>query len=152
MLTEAGFRLQVGMSLTVDMEVVTLQVMFTVPVNPFVPATLIVPVFPVVAPGASVMEVVPPLPAVKLGSAVMVSSTLVMAVSESEDPVMFTVNGEEVTCAEAPTVRVSVWVPAAESGANEAVTPLGRPVAESLTAPEKPPNAPTVMILVPLLP
>src|ERR1700748_3564382 len=97
MVTEAGFRLHVGMSLTLDMEVVTLQVKFTVPVNPFVPTTLIVPVFPVIAPDSSVMVVVPPRPAVKLGSAVIVSATLVMAPSDPELPVMVTVNGDEVT-------------------------------------------------------
>jgi hypothetical protein len=95
--TEVGFKLHVGMSLTLGMEVATLQVKFTVPVNPFVPTTLIVPLFPVVAPDASVMDVVPPLPAAKLGSEVMVSSTFVVAVSEPEVPVMFTVSGEEVT-------------------------------------------------------
>jgi hypothetical protein len=95
--TEAGFKLHAGMSLTLDMEVVTLQVKFTVPVNPFVPTTLIVPAFPEVAPDASVMDVVPPVPAVKLGSAVMVSATVVVAVSEPEVPVMVTVNGDEVT-------------------------------------------------------
>jgi hypothetical protein len=97
MVTEAGFKLHVGMSWTLDMEVVTLQVKFTVPVNPLVPTTLIVPVFPVVAPDGSVMVVVPPLPAVKLGSAKIVSATLVVAPSDSELPVMVTVNGDEVT-------------------------------------------------------
>ena len=94
--TEVGFKVHVGMSGTLDMEVLTLHVKFTVPVNPFVPTTPIVPVFPVVAPEASVMVVVPPLPAVKMGSAVMVNSTLVVALRESEFPVIFTVSGEEV--------------------------------------------------------
>ena len=95
--TEFGFKLHVGMSLTLDIEVVTLQVRFTVPVNPLIPTTLMVLVFPVVAPDDSVMVVVPSLPAVKLGSAVMVRATLVVALSEPEVPVIVTVNGEEVT-------------------------------------------------------
>ena len=95
--TEVGFKLHVGMSLTFNMEVLTLQAKFTVPVTPFVQTTLIVPVFPVVAADASVMDVVPPLPAVKLDSAVIVSATLMVALSEPEVPVMITVNREEVT-------------------------------------------------------
>ena len=67
MITEVGFRLHEGMSLTFVIDVVTLQLKLTVPENPLVPAMLIVPVFPVVAPGAIEMEVVPPTPAVKLG-------------------------------------------------------------------------------------
>ena len=63
--TEVGLRLHVGMSLTPVIVVVTLQARFTTPLNPFVPATLIVPVFPVVAPGVTVKDVVPPDPGAK---------------------------------------------------------------------------------------
>jgi hypothetical protein len=97
MVTEVGFRLQVGMSLTFGIEVVTLQVKSTAPLNPFVPTTLIVPVFPALAPGARVMEVVPPLPGIKLGCVVMVSAMSVVAVSEPEVPVIATLTGEDVT-------------------------------------------------------
>jgi hypothetical protein len=62
MVTEDGFRLHVGMSLTPVSAVVTLQVRLTTPLNPFVPTTLIVPVFPVVAPAVTVKDVVPPDP------------------------------------------------------------------------------------------
>lgn len=107
MLTEVGFRLQVGMSLIFVIDVLTLQLRVTVPLNPFVPTTLIVPVFPVVAPGVSVMEVVPLVPAAKLGSAVIVSAMLVVALNVPEVPVMVTVTGVNVTVAEVLAVRVS---------------------------------------------
>jgi hypothetical protein len=84
------------MSLTPAIEVLTLQLRLTVPANPFLPAILIVPVFPVLAPGAIDMEVVPPLPAVKLGCAVMVREMLVAALSAPEVPVTVTVTGAEV--------------------------------------------------------
>lgn len=106
-LTEFGFRLHFGMSLTFAIDVLTAQLRATVPVNPFVPATLIVPVFPVVAPGASVIEVVPPVPGVKLGSAVMVSAMLVVALNAPEVPVIVTVTGVGVTVAEVLAASVS---------------------------------------------
>lgn len=97
MFTLTGFRLHDGISLTFVIDVVTLQLRFTVPENPFVPAILIVPVFPVVAPGTIDMEVVPPLPAVKLGCGVMERDTLVIALSAPEVPVTVIVTGAEVT-------------------------------------------------------
>ena len=97
MVTLAGFRLHEGMSLTFVIDVVTLQLRFTVPANPFVPAMLMVPVFPVIAPRAIDMEVVPPLPAVKLGCGVIVRETLVVALRVPEVPVTVTVTGVEVT-------------------------------------------------------
>lgn len=97
MITLAGFRLHEGMSLTFVIDVVTLQVRFTVPANPFVPAILIVPVFPVVAPGEIEMDVVPPLPGVKLGCEVMEREMLVIAFKAPELPVTVTVTGVEVT-------------------------------------------------------
>jgi hypothetical protein len=95
--TLAGFRLHKGMSLTFVIDVVTLQLRFTVPANPFVPAMLIVPAFPVVAPGAIDMEVVPPLPTVKPGCGVMVREMLVIALCAPEVPVTVTVTGVEMT-------------------------------------------------------
>jgi hypothetical protein len=97
MVTLTGFRLHEGMSLAFVIEVVTLQLRFTAPANPFVPAMLIVPVFPVVAPGAIDMEVVPPLPAVKLDCGVMEREMLVVALSVPEAPFTVTVTGVEVT-------------------------------------------------------
>lgn len=105
--TEVGFRLHVGMSLTPVIVVVTLQVRVTVPLNPFVPATLIVPVFPVVAPGVTVMDVVPPVPGAKVGSAVMLRLMVVFVLNNPEVPVMVTVTGLEVVAAEVLAVRVS---------------------------------------------
>jgi len=105
--TEVGFRLHVSMSLTPVSVVVTLQVRFTVPLNPFVPATLIVPVFPVVVPGVTVKDVVPPDPGAKPGSGVTLTSTVVVALSEPEVPVMVTVTALGVVAAEVLAVRVS---------------------------------------------
>jgi hypothetical protein len=66
---------------------------------------LIVPVFPVVAQGVTVIELVPPLPAAKLGSAVMVRAIIAVVVSVPEVPVMVTVievegNGARSACGE----------------------------------------------------
>lgn len=150
--TEVGLRLQVGRSLAPVGDEVMAQLSVTVPAKPFVPTTLIAPVFPVVAPGLRVMEVVPPLPAVKLGSAVMVNAMLVVALNVPEVPEIVTVTGVEVTVAELLAVRVSTWVPAVEPAAKEAVMPLGRPLAERETAPEEPPISVEVIVVVPLPP
>jgi hypothetical protein len=82
--TEVGFRLQVGMSLTLVSVVVTLQVRFATPLNPLIPTTLIVPVLPVVVPGVTVKDVIPPDPGATPGSVVMLRSTVVAAFSEPE--------------------------------------------------------------------
>jgi hypothetical protein len=111
-----------------------------------------VAVFPVVAPGAMLKVVVLPLPAVKVGAAVTVRVTDVVAVSVPEVPAMVTVTGDVVTAAELLAVRVSTWVPAAVPAAKPAVTPLGSPDAASATLPLNPPAPVTAMVLVPLLP
>ena len=49
-------------------------------------------------------------------------------------------------------VSVNVLVLAVLLGLNDAVTPLGRPDADKLTLPLKPPCGVTVMVLVPLVP
>jgi len=49
-------------------------------------------------------------------------------------------------------VRLSVLVLVVLLGLNDAVTPLGRPDADKLTLPLKPPCGVTVMVLVPLAP
>ena len=151
-LTEVGLRLHVGMSLTFVIDVLTLQLRATVPAKPCVPTTLIVPVFPVVAPGVTVMEVVPPVPEVKLGSAVMVSPMLLVALNVPDVPVMVTVTAVEAIVAELLALRVSTCVPAVEAAAKEAVTPLGRPLAEREIVPEKPPTSVIVIVVVPLPP
>jgi hypothetical protein len=94
--TDRGVRLQVGMSFTSLIEVLTLQVRLTVPLNPFLPTTLTVPVFPVFEPGVTVIDVVPPVPAVKLGGGVMLSERLVVAARVPELAVMATVTGFDV--------------------------------------------------------
>jgi hypothetical protein len=106
--TEVGFRLHVGMSLRPVSVVLTLQVRSTIPVNPFVPATLIVPVFPVVVPGVTVKDVVPPDPGATPGSAVMLKLTVVAALSALEVPMMVTVTALEVVAAEVLAVSVSI--------------------------------------------
>lgn len=65
---------------------------------------------------------------------------------------MVTVTGMEVTTVEELAESVSTWVPVPGPAANEAVTPLGSPLAVSATAPEKPPWFVTVMVLVVLSP
>lgn len=147
--TDVGFNPHPGMSLTPVMDVVTLQLRFTVPVNPFVPATLIVAVLPVVAPGTTDNDVLPPVPDVKLGSAVMVREMLVVAVREPEVPVTVTVAGPPTTAVLA-AVRVSTCVPAAVPAAKPAVTPVGNPDAASVTVPANPPKLDTEIVIVPL--
>ncbi len=127
------------------------QLRFTCPANPFSPTTLMVAVFPVVAPGAMLSAVVPPLPAVKVGSAVTVRVTVVVAVRVPEIPVTVTVTGPP-TAAESPAVRVSTWVPAVVPAAKLAVIPLGRADAASTTLPLNPPISVTAMVLVPVPP
>lgn len=105
--TEDGFKLHVGASCPSVSAVVTVHVKFTAPLNPFIPTTLMVPVFRVVAPGATVIEVVPPGPAVKVGSGVMLRAMLAVSVSEPDVPVMVTVTGLVVMAAEVLALKVS---------------------------------------------
>jgi hypothetical protein len=71
-------------------------------------------------------------------------------VSEPDVPVTVTVAGPVV--AELLVVRVSVLVAVVLAGLNEAVTPVGNPVAARLTLPVKPPVGFTVIVLGMLLP
>ena len=152
MATEVGLNMHVGLSFALVRAVLTLQLRLTVPLNPFVPTTLIVPVFPLVAPALIVREALPPVPAVNPGCGVIVRLMFVVAVSAPEVPVMVTLSGAEVTAAEVLAARVSTWVPAAEPKENDAVRLLGRSLVERLTLPEKPPTSVTVMVLVPIPP
>ena len=136
------------MSETPVSDVVTLQVRVTDPLKPFFPTTLIVPTFPVVAPGESVMVVVPPEPGAKLGSEVMLRLTVVVALKEPEVPAIVTATALEVVAAEVLAVKVSICVPAVDPFAKLAETPLGNPVAASATVPLNPPTSVTVMVLV----
>ena len=58
------------------------------------------------------------------------------------------VTGNVPVAAEPLAVRVSVLVEVAGFGLNAAVTPLGRPEADSVTLPLKPPPSVIVMVLV----
>ena len=89
---------------------------------------------------------------VKLGdaAALTVSAMVVVAVKVLEVPVMVTVADPVVAVLLAVSVRT--LVPVVGLVPNDAVTPLGRPDAASVTLPENPPAPVTVIVLVPLLP
>jgi len=128
---------------------VTAAVNATLPVKPPAGFTVMVEVFPVVAPGAT--DTAEPL-IVKPGAcaAVTVRATVAVAVKLPDVPVMVTVAGPVV--AELLAVSVKVLVVVVLAGLNAAVTPLGRPDAASVTLPVKPPVGLTVIVLMPLLP
>lgn len=89
---------------------------------------------------------------VKFGVALelTVRARVVVAVRLPEVPVMVTVAVPVVAVAEA--VNVMTLVDVVGLVLNEAVTPLGRPEAESVTLPVNPPTSCTVIVLVPLPP
>lgn len=70
-----------------------------------------------------------------------------MCVREPETPVMVTVLVPVVAVLLA--VKVSVLVPVAGFGLNDAVTPVPRPVADRVTLPAKPPDGWMVIVVVP---
>jgi hypothetical protein len=76
--------------------------------------------------------------------------SVVVLVSEPDTPWIVTVTVP--VAAVALAVKVSVLVVVAGLGANPAVTPLGKPEAESVTLPLKPFSGVMVIVLVPLLP
>ncbi len=80
-----------------------------------------------------------------------VSATVVLAVVLPEVPVMVTVTGPPVV-AVLLAVSVSTLEVVDDVGLNEAVTPLGRPVAVNETLPVNPPSGFTVTVSVTLLP
>lgn len=80
----------------------------------------------------------------------MVSEMVVDAVREPEVPPMVIV--DVPAAVPEATVRVSVLVVLVGFGLKPAVTPLGRPVAFSVTLPLKPPAGTTVIVLVPWAP
>lgn len=87
----------------------------------------------------------------KLPTPVTVSAMVVVTgVSVPDVPVMVTVDVPAVAVVLA--VRVSTLELAEEAGLNEAVTPLGRPVAVNDTLPVKGLTSVTVMVSVPLAP
>jgi hypothetical protein len=89
-------------------------------------------------------------PRVKLGGALTVRAMVVVADRLPEVPVMVTVSVPEV--AESLTVSVNTLVPVVGFEPNFAVTPLGRPVAASVTLPVNPFAGAIVMVLAALPP
>ena len=80
----------------------------------------------------------------------MVRATVVVCVKLPDLPVMATVARPRVAVLEA--VRVSVLVVVALAGLKDAVTPVGRPLADKPTDPAKLLRAVTVIVLVPAVP
>lgn len=119
----------------------------TLPVNPFAP--VIVMVSAVLLP--CVIETVDADGAiVKLGAMLTVSPMDVEAVSAPEVPVMVTV--VVPVAAVLAAVRVSMLEPVVGLVAKSAVTPLGRPLAASVTPLENPDTSVTEIVSVALLP
>jgi hypothetical protein len=87
---------------------------------------------------------------VNVGLAVTVSAMVVVSVREPEVPVMVTVDAPTVAVLLA--VSVSTLELVDEAGLNEAVTPLGSPVAANDTLPVNGLTSVTVMVSVPLAP
>src|SRR3977135_543272 len=82
----------------------------------------------------------------KFGVPITVRLIAVVLLKLPELPMTVTVTVPEATVLLA--VRVGGLVVKALFGANEPVTPLGRPDADKLTLPEKPPWRATVMVMV----
>lgn len=80
---------------------------------------------------------------------VTVRPIVVVSVVLPDVPVIVTVTAPVV--AVGLTVNVNVLVVVELLGANDATTPVGKPVAVKLTLPLKPPVGTTVIVLVPLL-
>ena len=79
-----------------------------------------------------------------------VSATVVVCVRLPETPVMVMFDNPAV--AVLATVSVRTLVPVVDAGLNDAVTPAGRPLALSATAPLKLLRPVTVIVLLPLVP
>jgi hypothetical protein len=111
--------------------------------------------------GVTVMTLVPLEPCVRLtlfgeaekakfGAPFTVRLTVVVLVRLPEFPVIVTVAAPAAALLLAENVSVLVVV--ALPGLKEAVTPAGRPVADKLTVPLKPPSGATLMVLLPFDP
>jgi hypothetical protein len=85
-----------------------------------------------------------------LGGGTTVSANVAVWVRLPEVPVRMTVASPSVAVLEA--VNVNVLAVVVLEGLKDAVTPLGRPLAVSATAPVKPPIGVTVIALVPAAP
>jgi hypothetical protein len=122
--------------------------MVTAPANWFVPVTVIVllalpPCPTVTLPGES--------ESVKLGGGFTVTAIVVDAVSVPEVPVIVTITGPP-SVAVLLAVSVIVLELVVGFGENDAVTPLGNPVAASMTLPANPPAPVKVIVFDPLPP
>ena len=84
----------------------------------------------------------------KSGCGETVKATVVVCISAPEVPVMVTAAGPMV--AQFAAVKVSVLVPPAVMGLNDAVTPLGMLPTAKLTAPLKPLRSVTAIVLLAL--
>jgi hypothetical protein len=119
----------------------------TLPLKPFkgVMVTLVVPFAP-----RAMLKLVGDAEREKSGVAVTVREMVVEAVKPADVPVTVKVTVPAVAVPLAVRVRVLVLLVLA--GLKDAVTPLGSPEADKLTAPLKPLSGLTVMLLVFLLP
>src|SRR6266480_2628561 len=86
----------------------------------------------------------------KFGAALTVKLTVVVCVRLPLVPVIVMV--DVPVAAELLAVRVRMLEPVVLVGLNAAVTPEGKPDADKLTLPEKPPRSVSVIVLVSLVP
>lgn len=119
----------------------------TLPENP--PASVTVIVSVALLPGVTVRAVAVGV-SVKLPPLDTVRVKVVVAVMVPEVPVMVTV--DVPAAAVLLAVNVTTLELADEAGLNDAVTPVGNPVAEKVTAPENEPTSVTAIVSVPLPP
>ncbi len=116
----------------------------TLPLKPFAGVMVIVLV---PCPPGTMLKLLGLADRVKLGGDVTVRLIVVVPVKLPEMPVTVTV--DVPVAAVALAVSVSVLVLVAGLGVNAAVTPLGKPDAERVTLPLKPPAGVIVIVLVP---
>lgn len=150
MLTEVGLRLQVGCAVTLLRDVVMAQLRLTVPVKPF--AGFIVIVLVPLAPWVIVSEAGDALTTKLGGGAATVRDRVVIAAMLPLVPVIVTVDVPNKGGIFGAMPSVSTLVPIVGLAPNDAVTPLGSPVAASATLPAKPFAGFTVIVLVALPP
>ena len=122
-------------------------VKLTLPVKPFcgVTAMTLVPLEPCVR-----LTLLGEAERAKFGAPFTVRLTVVVLVRLPEVPVIVTVAAPAAALLLAESVNVLVIV--APPGLKDAVTPVGRPDADKLTVPLKPPSGATLMVLLPFDP
>ena len=89
---------------------------------------------------------------VKPGVALMLTVRAMVVVADNVPDVPVIVTVEDPVGAVLLAVKVSTLLPVVGFVPNEAVTPLGKPDAASVTLPVNPPTSVTLIVLVPLLP